>query len=150
MIAGSGDVATARRMWRATMLRGTTKAAGLLALCCTLSACGKAPPSEARQVAPDRLESASLQAEFDTFSEAARLTPAQRAALLKHFQRFEKHYASIARTGKQDLMLRLLEHDRILALSELRAEQVELYDSAGLPGSRSFTPASLQPATGAP
>jgi hypothetical protein len=146
------------------MLNGTTKAAGLLALgllrvcvcACALPACGSSAPSAAGagagggEVAGAELASAPLQAELDTFSRAARLDLKQRAALLKHFQRFEKHYASLARTGKTELIERLLEHDRILALSELRTDQVKPYDAARLPGSRSFAPALLLPAGGAP
>lgn len=127
-----------------------TKAAGLLVVCCTLVACGNnAPPTSSNEVDPEGLTSTSLQSDFDAFSAAARLDPAQRAALLKHFQRFEKHYESLARSGKTDLIARLLEHDRTLALSELRAEQVKLYDAARLPGSKAFEPASLEVAGGA-
>jgi hypothetical protein len=133
------------------MRNRTTKAAGLLVLCCTLGACGNSAPTSSGgdDVAPEGLASASLQTDFDAFNAAARLEPAQRAALLKHFQRFEKHYASLSRTGKSELVDRLLEHDRTLALSELRSDQQKLYDASGLPGSRSFAPASLQPAGGA-
>lgn len=132
------------------MLNRTTKAAGLLVVCCTLVACGNnAPPTSGTEVDPEGLASASLQADFDAFSVKARLDAAQRAALLKHFQRFEKHYGSLARTGKTDLIERLLQHDRILALSELRADQVKLYDAARLPGSKAFTPEALQVAGGA-
>jgi hypothetical protein len=133
------------------MLNRTTKVAGLLVVCCTLVACGNnAPPGSSSEIDPEGLASASLQADFDAFSTSARLDPAQRAALLKHFQRFEKHYASFARNGKTDLIERLLEHDRILALSELRADQVKYYDAAKLPGSKAFSPATLQVAGGAP
>ncbi|HEX2872656.1 MAG TPA: hypothetical protein VHP33_15405 [Polyangiaceae bacterium] len=132
------------------MLNRTTKAAGLLVVCCTLVACGNnAPPGSSSELDAEGLASASLQADFDAFSKSAKLDPAQRAALLKHFQRFEKHYASLARTGKTDVIDRLLEHDRTLALSELRADQAKLYDAAPLPGSKAFTPASLQVAGGA-
>lgn len=81
----------------------------------------------------------STKDELNRFTEAAKLSDAERTRVEHHLRRFERNYA-VLRDGDPLLAERLSAHVRTLILAQLNETQAASFDGSRLPGSRAFKP----------
>jgi hypothetical protein len=118
-------------------MRVLVRIVGITALLC--AACGNASSGSSWGGEPsDTLGTVGDQAEFERFAQAARLSPAQRAAILKFLVRYERHFLAFGEARRAELVPPLDRHVRTLVLSELTPEQAAMFDRWNLPSSPSF------------